>query len=162
MMSLKCESCGAPLSINDGVHISICDYCGAQNTIRDNFFNSEKEEPKKIEDVIVDTIPCIGSTIFQKKLFVVHRTYAEVLDKKTNALELHIDFNDVMQYGKTFLADGMIWFKMKNNQKHTVNFYTKGKYDLAMKALNGLIWMQSVKCYSSYLQYHKCWDCDFH
>lgn len=139
MMSLKCESCGAPLSLKEGAHVSICDYCGAENTIANDFAGSAKEETKQTEDVIVDTIPCIGTSIFQKKLFVVHRTYAEVLDKKTNAIELHIDFNDVMQYGKTFLTDGMMWFKMKTNQKHTVNFYTRSKYDLAMSALNGLI-----------------------
>ena len=139
MMFLKCESCGAPLSLKEGAHVSICDYCGAENIIPNDFVESAKEDTKQTKDVIVDTIPCIGTSIFQKKLFVVHRTYAEVLDKKTNAIELHVDFNDVMQYGKTFLTDGMMWFKMKNNQKYTVNFYTRGKYDLAMSALNGLI-----------------------
>ncbi len=139
MMSLKCQSCGAPLSQRDGDHILICDYCGAENTIQNDFINPTKEETIQIEDIIIDTIPCIGSTIFQKKLFVVHRTYAEVLNKKTNDIELHIDFNDVVQYGKVFLTDGTMWFKMKNNQKHNVCFYTKTNYDLAMSALNGLI-----------------------
>lgn len=139
MMCLKCESCGAPLSLKEGNAISICDYCGAQNIIQNDFMESIDEKTEHIEDVIVDTIPCIGTTIFQKKLFVVHRTYAEVLDKKTNTTELHIDFKDVMQYGKTFLTDGMMWFKLKSNQKLTVNFYTRNKYNLAISALNGLI-----------------------
>lgn len=139
MVSLKCKSCGAPLSHKVGADVLICDYCGAENIIRNNISDSAKTESKQSEDVIVDTIPCIGNTIFQKKLFVVHRTYAEVLDKKTNALELHINFSDIEQHGKTFLSEGIMWFKMKNNKKYTVNFYTKNKYDLAMSALNGLI-----------------------
>ncbi len=138
-MNLKCESCGAPLSVKEGTGISICDYCGAQNIIQNDFVKPIEEKKEHIEDVIVEIIPCIGTTIFQRKQFVVHRTYAEVLDKKTNAKELHIDFKDVMQYGKVFLSDGMMWFKMKSNQKHTVNFCTKNKYDLAICALKGLI-----------------------
>lgn len=139
MVSLKCESCGAPLSQKDGSDVVICDYCGVENRIHNGISASAKAEAKQIEDVIVDTIPCIGNSIFQKKLFVVHRTYAEVLDKKTNALELHINFSDIKQHGKIFLSEGMMWFKMKNNKKYTVNFCTKNKCDLAMSALNGLI-----------------------
>ncbi len=139
MVSLKCASCGAPLSQKEGLSVVICDYCGTENAIHNGSSDSAKVESKQIEDVIIDTIPCIGNSIFQKKLFVVHRTYAEVLDKKTNALELHINFSDIEQYGKTFMSEGMMWFKMKNSKKYTVNFCMKNKYDLAKSALNGLI-----------------------
>lgn len=82
MVVLKCEACGAPLSSSSGV-VSICEYCGAENIVSSNDDAFEPQNTVAIEDIIVTTVPCIGRSIFEKQIFVIHRTYAEVLDKKT-------------------------------------------------------------------------------
>ena len=75
----------------------------------------------------------------KKKNFLIYRTYAVVVDRKTNVVELHIDFKNVAEYRKAPIYDGAIKFKMKNGQKHIVNFYGMKNYQLAMNALKGLI-----------------------
>ena len=139
MAVYKCESCGAPLSALNGVIVSICEYCGTENIITNNDNNFVKEESIFTEDIIVTTVPCIGRSIFEKQIFVIHRTYAEVLDKKTKTLYMSIDFDNVMKYRKALGYSTAIKFQMKNGQKCIVNFGMKNHYDLAMNALNGLI-----------------------
>ena len=139
MAVYKCESCGAPLSALNGVVVSICEYCGTENIITNNDNNFAKEESIFTEDIIVTTVPCIGRSIFEKQIFVIHRTYAEVLDKKTKALYMSIDFDIVMKYRKALGYSTAIKFQMINGQKCIVNFGMKNHYDLAMNALNGLI-----------------------
>ena len=139
MAVYKCESCGAPLSALNGVIVSICEYCGTENIITNNDNNFVKEESIFTEDIIVTTVPCIGRSIFEKQIFVIHSTYAEVLDKKTKALYMSIDFDNVMKYRKALGYSTAIKFQMKNGQKCIVNFGMKNHYDLAMNALNGLI-----------------------
>ena len=140
MAVYRCESCGAPLSSLNGVVVSVCEYCGTENRISDNAIEFIQQEPKHIEEnILISTVPCIGKTIFEKKKFVIYRTYAEVLDRKTNAVEMHLDFKDVSEYRKAPIYDGAIKFKMKNGQKHLVNLYSMKNYQVAMNALNGLI-----------------------
>ena len=138
MAVLKCEACGAPLSSSSGV-VSICEYCGTENIINSNDNNFESQNSMSIEDIIVTTVPCIGRSIFEKQIFVIHRTYAEVLDKKTKALFMSIDFDNIMTYKKALGYSTAIKLQMKNGQKCIVNFAMKNHYDLAMKALDGLI-----------------------
>ena len=140
MAVYRCESCGAPLSSLNGVVVSVCEYCGTENRISDNATEFTQQEPTHIEEnILISTVPCIGKTVFEKKNFVIYRTYAEVLDRKTNAVELHLDFEDVAEYRKAPIYDGAIKFKMKNGQKYLVNLYSMKNYQLAMNALNGLI-----------------------
>lgn len=140
MAVLKCEACGAPLASKNGVYISVCEYCGTENVLIDTTVESIPQEPTyTAEDIIISTVPCIGKTVFDKKKFVIHRTYAEVLDRKTNTMEMHIEFKDVAEYRKALIYDGAIKFKMKNDQKYIVNLYNMKNYQLAMKALDGLI-----------------------
>ena len=138
MAVLKCEACGAPLSSSSGV-VSICEYCGAENIVSSNDDAFEPQNSVAIEDIIVTTVPCIGRSIFEKQIFVIHRTYAEVLDKKTKALFMSIDFDNITKYKKALGYSAAIKFQMKNGQKCIVNFAMKNHYDLAMNALNGLI-----------------------
>lgn len=138
MAVLKCEACGAPLSSSSGV-VSICEYCGAENIVSSNDDAFEPQNTVAIEDIIVTTVPCIGRSIFEKQIFVIHRTYTEVLDKKTKALFMSIDFDNITKYKKALGYSAAIKFQMKNGQKCIVNFAMKNHYDLAMKALDGLI-----------------------
>ena len=138
MAVLKCEACGAPLSSSSSV-VCICEYCGTENIVSSNDNTFEPKNSTVIEDIIVTTVPCIGRSIFEKQIFVIHRTYAEVLDKKTNALFTSIDFDNIMKYKKALGYSTAIKFQMKNGQKCIVNFAMKNHYDLAMKALDGLI-----------------------
>lgn len=138
MAVLKCEACGAPLSSSSGV-VSICEYCGAENIVSSNDDAFEPQNTVAIEDIIVTTVPCIGRSIFEKQIFVIHRTYAEVLDKKNKALFMSIDFDNITKYKKALGYSAAIKFQMKNGQKCIVNFAMKNHYDLAMKALDGLI-----------------------
>lgn len=138
MAVLKCEACGAPLSSSSGV-VSICEYCGAENIVSSNDDAFEPQNTVAIEDIIVTTVPCIGRSIFEKQIFVIHRTYAEVLDKKTKALFMSIDFDNITKYKKALGYSAAIKFQMKNGQKCIVNFAMKNHYDLAMKALDGII-----------------------
>lgn len=143
METINCKSCGAPLSFDFDNGFAVCDYCGAKNILKNENVNESIQKNEKTnnekEDIIIDTIPCIGSTIFQKKLFVVHRTYAVMIDKKTNTCELRIDYKDVMKYGPYWVNSVAIQFKMKNGKKHTINFYFQNRCNTAMNALNGLI-----------------------
>lgn len=145
MAVYRCESCGAPLSSPNGVVISICEYCGTENIITNNDNNFAKEESIFTEDVIVTTVPCIGRSIFEKQIFAIHRTYAEVLDKKTKALYMSIDFDNVMKYRKALGYSTAIKFTMKSGQKHIINFALKENYDLAIKALNRVINIKKEK-----------------
>ena len=138
MAVLKCEACGAPLSSSSGV-VSICEYCGAENIVSSNDDAFEPQNSVAIEDIIVTTVPCIGRSIFEKQIFVIHRTYAEVLDEKTKALFMSIDFDNITKYKKALGYSAAIKFQMKNGQQCIVNFAMKNHYDLAMKALDGLI-----------------------
>lgn len=139
MVVYRCESCGAPLASKNGVFISVCEYCGAENIVSSNDNNFEPKNAATIEDVIVTTVPCIGRYIFEKQIFVIHRTYAEILDKKTKALFMSIDFDNIMKHKKALGYSTAIKFQMKNGQKCIVNFAMKKHYDLALKALDGLI-----------------------
>lgn len=99
MAVLKCEACGAPISSSSGV-VCICEYCGTENIVSSNENNFESQNSIAIEDIVVTTVPCIGRSIFEKQIFVIHRTYAEVLDRKTKALFTSIDFDNIMKYKK--------------------------------------------------------------
>ena len=129
MAVLKCEACGAPLSSSSGV-VSICEYCGAENIVSSNDDAFEPQNSVAIEDIIVTTVPCIGRSIFEKQIFVIHRTYAEVLDEKTKALFMSIDFDNITKYKKALGYSAAIKFQMKNGQKCIVNFAMKNHYDL--------------------------------
>lgn len=138
MAVLKCEACGAPISSSSGV-VCICEYCGTKNIVSSNENNFESRNSIAIEDIVVTTVPCIGRSILEKQIFVIHRTYAEILDRKTKALFTSIDFDNIMKYKKAIGYSTAIKFQMKNGQKCIVNFAMKNHYDLAMKALYGLI-----------------------
>ncbi len=140
MSVYRCESCGAPLPSLNGAVVLVCEYCGTENRISDVADEFIKQEPTHIEEnAFISTVPSIGNSIFDKKNFVIYSNYAEVLDIKTNAVEIHINFKDVEEYRKALIYDNAIKFKMKNGQKFLVNFYLKKNYQLAMNALNGLI-----------------------
>lgn len=150
---IQCKNCGATSRIASGA-AGECEYCGsplplssAAASCRENQSGGGDHAAKPIpqnsvhmeESSFIKTIPCVGNTIFEKKKFVIYRTYAEVRGRKNNAIELHIDFKNVAEYKKAFLYEGAIKFKMKNGQKYIVNLYRVKRYRLAMDALAGLI-----------------------
>lgn len=140
MAVLKCEACGAPLTSKNGVYISVCEYCGTENVLSDTTTSFVPQEPNYIdENPVVLSLASIGSTIFEKKTFVIYRNYAELIDTKTNFAESHIDFNLVAKYGKAWAYGNAIKFKMSDGKKYIVRFMWENNLNLAMKALDGLI-----------------------
>ena len=72
MAVLKCEACGAPLASKNGVYISVCEYCGTENVLSDTTTSFVPQEPNYIdENPVVLSLASIGSTIFEKKTFVI-------------------------------------------------------------------------------------------
>ena len=55
------------------------------------------------------------------------------------AVAKELDIKNIMKYKKALGYSTAIKFQMKNGQKCIVNFAMKNHYDLAMKALDGLI-----------------------
>lgn len=118
MAVLKCEACGAPLASKNGVFISVCEYCGTENVMSDTTTSFIHQEASCIEDnPVVLSLASIGNTIFEKKTFEIYRTYAELIDTKTNFTEVHIDFNSVVKYGNAWAYGNAIKFKMSNGKK---------------------------------------------
>lgn len=141
MATLKCEACGAPLSLEKGCKITICKYCGTQTVI-------EQAEPKYVsiektvstppqDNSLILSIPSCGSTVFQKKTFNIYRRYAELVDVKTGQVDQHIDFLKVVRY-HSILGPNII-FKMSNGQKIMIKCLWDSKVIMALNALNGLI-----------------------
>lgn len=140
MAVLKCEGCGAPLASKNGIFITVCEYCGTENVLNDTTTSFTPQEANCIdENPVVLSLAGIGNTIFEKKTFEIYRTYAELIDTKTNFIEVHIDFNSVIKYGKAWAYGNAIKFKMSNGKKHIVRFMWETNLNLAMKALDGLI-----------------------
>lgn len=140
MAVLKCEACGAPLASKNGVFVSVCEYCGTENVLSDTTTSFTPQEPSRVEEnPVVLSLAGIGNTIFEKKTFNIYRTYAELIDTKTNFTEVHIDFNSVVKYGKAWAYGNAIKFKMSNGKKYIVRFMWENNLNLAMKALEGLI-----------------------
>lgn len=140
MTVLKCEACGAPLAFKNGVLISVCEYCETKNILSDTAISfTQQETIHREENAVVLSLDGIGNSIFEKKTFVIYRTYAELIDKRTNFAEAHIDFNLVEKYGKAWVYDNAIKFKMSNGKKYVVRFMWENNLNLAMKALDGLI-----------------------
>ncbi len=150
---IQCKNCGATSRIVSGT-VGECEYCGSPLSLSngaapdrktesggdDRAAKSLLQEPTHTEEnILIKTIPCVGNTIFEKKNFVIYSTFAEVRGRKSNAVELHIDFKNVAEYKKAFLYEGAIKFKMKNGQKYIVNLCNTKRYRLAMDILTGLI-----------------------
>lgn len=136
----KCEACGAPLAFKNGVLISVCEYCETKNILSDSATSFTQQETIHTEEnAVVLSLNGIGNSIFEKKTFVIYRTYAELIDKRTNFAEAHIDFNLVEKYGKAWVYGNAIKFKMSNGKKYVVRFMWENNLNLAMKALDGLI-----------------------
>lgn len=139
MAVLKCEACGAPLPSRNGILISTCEYCGTKNVFDDIAPFTNQETNHVEENPIVLSLAGIGNTIFEKKTFIIYRTYAELIDTKSNFPEAHIEFNAVAKYGKAWAYGNAIKFKMSNGKKYIVRFMWENNLNLAMKALDGLI-----------------------
>ena len=136
MAVLKCDSCGAPLNTKSGNTIK-CEYCGAENIL--NKDNQEIPLQDALKPTEVVSLSSIGNTIFEKKTFVIYRTYAELIDNKTKFIEIHIDFANVEKYKKSAWYGQAIKFIMKDKKKYIIRFAWESKLNIAMNALDGLI-----------------------
>lgn len=115
MAVLKCETCGAPLSSQNGDFISTCEYCGTKNVF-DNIVSANSEMNRPQETPLVLSLSGIGKTIFEKKTFNVYRTYAELIDTKSKFTEAHIDFKSVVKFGRAPIYGNAVKFKMSNGE----------------------------------------------
>ncbi len=138
MAVLKCEACGAPLPFQNGALISTCEYCGTKNVF-DNIVSANSETDRPQENPLVLSLSGIGQTIFEKKTFNVYRTYAELIDTKSQFTEAHIDFKSVVKFGRAHLYGNAIKFKMSNGKKYIVRFMWASNENSAVTVLNGLI-----------------------
>lgn len=143
MPIIKCESCGAPLTVRLGEKYIICEYCGSQTVIEQpkshNMLPAENSEIfVQNQNGIFLSIQSCGSSIFQKKIFNIYRQYAELIDEKTGAVEQHIDFINVVKY-QQMLGMAMIIFKMTNGQRVFIKCLYEGKTKEAINVLNGLV-----------------------
>ncbi len=140
MAVLKCEACGAPLALKNGVYLSVCEYCGTENVLGDTAAGFTPQKSHGVEkNPVILSLAGIGRTIFEKKTFIIHRTYAELIDTKTGCTEAHIDFSAVVDYRQAWIYGNAIKFKMIDGKKHIVRFIWKSSLNLAIKALDGLI-----------------------
>lgn len=142
MSTIKCEACGAPLTVIQSAKFAFCEYCGTQNVVEQlTVINQKPEECKKLNaqepNVVVISIPSCGSSIFDRKIFNVYRNFAELVDAKSNNIEIHIDYCNVAK--RTSFLGSNIVFKMKSGAKHVIKTTSQKNYQLVLQALNGLV-----------------------
>ena len=141
MSTVKCESCGAPLKVIPGAKYIICEYCGTQTVLEqsDNnvLFAEQTKQNSQNLNVIILSIPSCGPTVFQKKIFNIYRSYAELVDVKSRTVDIHIDYCSVISR-TSFLGTSII-FKMNDGQKILIKTLTWKNYRLAEQALKGLV-----------------------
>ena len=142
MSTIKCEACGAPLTVIPDVKFVFCEYCGTQNVVEQlTVITSKPEECEELNaqesNVVVISIPSCGSSIFDRKIFNVYRNFAELVDAKSNNIEIHIDYCNV-EKRTSFLGSNIV-FKMKSGAKHVIKTTSQKNYQLVLQALNGLV-----------------------
>ena len=142
MSVVKCESCGAPLTVLSGTSSVICEYCGNQTLLKQNAedqvqFDKQSATDSQQRDILVLSLPSCGSSIFQKKVFNIHRCYAELVDVKSGTVDIHIDYINVIKR-TSFLGSNII-FKLKDGKKISIKTMSEKSFKLAQQALDGLV-----------------------
>ena len=143
MSIIKCQSCGAPLTVTPGEKYSICEYCGSQTVMeqpQSNYIPTTVNDETLVQNQngTFLSIQSCGSSIFQKKIFNIYGKYAELVDEKTGAIEQHVDFIHVLKY-QQMLGMAMIVFKMSNGQRIFIKCLYERKTKEVLNVLNGLV-----------------------
>lgn len=141
MPLLKCEACGAPLTVSGESEIVVCEYCGVSSIIKipkEKKINNDVVKFKPPENPLVLSIPSCGSSIFRKKTFNIYTDHAELVNNSDENIDYYISYSYVKTYRYSALS-AMIIFRLKNKQKIKIKCLWNSKAKEVFNTLKKLI-----------------------